>query len=226
MVSSYVSQQVQPSVHRRSIFVLPSIALPTVDDKVMGKRGIKVKALYIWSIISGIMSIGSFFLSAWERFPQWKNYLLVAGGFFAGLTVGILSLVLTTGINTLTSDARVGGFVLIIILIIGSFILMSFFTIKFSNHFLPILLILIFYVVFTPIVLNIYASSIREHNPLEYLTLASEYEKKNDIDNSIRCLLMYCESLALYEEDEKKQINDKITELKKMRISNYLKNNK
>ena len=74
----------------------------------------------IWSLLTGIASLISLFLSAGERFAAWRKYSLPAATALGGFAIGRISPSLSSGMDHLFADPKTSGFILLIFMILAA----------------------------------------------------------------------------------------------------------
>lgn len=79
----------------------------------------------IWSLLTGIASLISLFLSAGERFANWRKYTLPVAATLGGFAIGRISPSLSSGMDQLFGDPKVAGFILLFFMIIAAMILVA-----------------------------------------------------------------------------------------------------
>lgn len=80
----------------------------------------------IWSLLTGIASLISLFLSAGERFASWRKYSLPVATALGGFAIGRISLTLSSGMDHLFADPKAAGFILLIFMIIAALTLVAY----------------------------------------------------------------------------------------------------
>jgi hypothetical protein len=81
----------------------------------------------IWSLVTGIASIISLFLSAGETFASWRKYTVPVAATLGGFALGRISPFISSGMGQLFMDPRSAGFLFLIFLIVASLALVSYF---------------------------------------------------------------------------------------------------
>jgi hypothetical protein len=74
----------------------------------------------LWSLLTGIASIISLFLSAGERFASWRKYTLPGAAAFGGFAIGRISPALSSGIDQIAANPIAIGFVIVFFLIVSA----------------------------------------------------------------------------------------------------------
>lgn len=74
----------------------------------------------LWSLLTGIASIISLFLSAGERFASWRKYTVSGAAAFGGFAIGRISTALSSGIDQISANPIAIGFVIVFFLIVSA----------------------------------------------------------------------------------------------------------
>ncbi len=80
----------------------------------------------IWSLLTGMASFVSLFLSVGERFARWRKYSLPVAAGLGGFAVGRISPSLLSGMDHLFSDPKATGFILLVFMIFAALILVAY----------------------------------------------------------------------------------------------------
>ena len=139
----------------------------------------------LWSFFIGIVSIASFMLAMWDRFPALKKYLLPVGYVLLGVVLGRVSFIGGEATMTIIRDSQVAGsliiFLSLLLLLLFCFHLMA----KKGNEILGYMLIVIVLSSVAPSLLSTYSKINEKIPPKDYLSLAVAYEKSNDYDGAL-----------------------------------------
>lgn len=177
-----------------------------------------MQAIDIWSFITGVIGILSFLLAAWDKFPKWKNYLQMGGGFILGFALGRISPVLSPASGSIFGAPQTATSFFVLFLIIAFGVVCFIFMVKKDQTLLAyFMLLMIFFNI--PTVLKSFPGSSKMSSS-DLLILASTYEQKQNIDKALEYLERYLETTN--DKNEIEQIKNKITSLKTNRISNIL----
>lgn len=84
----------------------------------------------MWSLITGLASIVSLFLSAAEKFASWRKYTVPVAASLGGFAIGRISPSLSSGMDQLFGDPRAAGFILLLFLIFAALALVSIFLMR------------------------------------------------------------------------------------------------
>ena len=170
----------------------------------------------LWSFFIGIISIASFMLSMWDRFPSLKKYLLPIGYVLFGVVLGRVSFIGGEATMLIIRDSQAAGsmiiFLSLLFLSLFCFHLMA----KKGNEIMGYMLIVIVLSSIAPSLLSTY-SKINEKIPSrDYLSLSAVYEKGNDYEVAIKYLARYGDSVS--DSQVKKQIESKIAQLRQKQL--------
>jgi len=80
----------------------------------------------IWSLLTGIASLISLFLSAGDRFASWRKYTLPVAMALGGFAIGRISPSLSSGMGHLFADPKAAGFILLIFIILAALALVAY----------------------------------------------------------------------------------------------------
>lgn len=140
-----------------------------------------MNSIDLWTLITGVASIASLFLGAWEKFPHFKRFLSPIGYILLGFTIGRI-----TGVSKLvTFNVSTNGNSIIIISILLFISFCFYMFIRKNEHdtaFLFLFLVFMFGIIFVPMLLTISAEN--EIPPNDYFKLSSTYEKNGDYDTA------------------------------------------
>ena len=89
-----------------------------------------MQVLDIWSLITGIASLMSLFLAAGERFANWRKYILPFAAALGGFALGRISPAVSSGMNQLSGNPELTGFIILSSTVIVAITLMSYFLIR------------------------------------------------------------------------------------------------
>lgn len=84
----------------------------------------------IWSLVTGLASIISLFLSMGDRFASWRKYTVPAAATLGGFAIGRISPSLSSGMDQLFGDPRAAGFILLLFLILATLTLVAYFLMR------------------------------------------------------------------------------------------------
>lgn len=170
----------------------------------------------LWSFFIGIISIASFMLAMWDRFPSLKKYLLPVGYVLLGVVLGRVSFIGGETAMMIIRDSQAAGslviFLSLLLLSLFCFHLMA----KKGNEMMGYIIIVIVLSSIAPSLLSTY-SKINEKIPAkDYLSLSSVYEKSNDYEGAIKYLTRYADTVS--DSQVKKQVESKITQLRQKQL--------
>jgi hypothetical protein len=183
----------------------------------------------IWTIATGLASIISLIIVLSDRFPEWKRYLIPAGCFLGGFTMGRIF----TGIMPITKewqDQRIVGFIIIIVILLGFYLYILKLLSKMGDEFSQFMMFfvilggLIIFSLGIPALFNNYMTHFESIPKADYLLLADIKEKSKDNESAIKYLKKY-EGLTS-DEEIKNTIEKKIHILKDKLITIEEKNKK
>ena len=87
----------------------------------------------IWSLITGIASLISLFLSAGERFASWRKYSIPVATALGGFAIGRISPSLSSGMDHLLADPKAAGFILLILMIFAALTLVAYLMMRYGQ---------------------------------------------------------------------------------------------
>jgi len=97
----------------------------------------------IWSLLTGIASVISFFLTVGDRFASWRKYTVPAAAAFGGFAIGRISPSLSSGMDQLFGDPKAAGFILLLFMIIAAVTLAAFLLMRHGQTWLAYLVFMI-----------------------------------------------------------------------------------
>jgi hypothetical protein len=170
----------------------------------------------LWSFLIGVVSIASFLLAMWDRFPALKKYLLPLGYVLLGVTLGRVSFVGSEATLTIIRDSQVAGsliiFLSLLLLSLFCFHLMA----KKGNEMMGYVIIVVILSSIAPSLLSTFSKINEKIPPKDYLSLAVVYEKSSDYDSAIKYLNRYADTVS--DTQVKKQLENKIAQLKQRQL--------
>lgn len=170
----------------------------------------------LWSFFIGIISIASFMLSMWDRFPALKKYLLPVGYVLLGVVLGRVSFIGGEATMLIIRDSQVAGsliiFLSLLLLSLFCFHLMA----KKGNEMMGYVIIVIVLSSIAPSLLSTYSKINEKIPPKDYLSLSAIYEKSNDYEGAIKYLTRYSDSAS--DSQVKKQVESKIAQLRQKQL--------
>lgn len=146
----------------------------------------------IFTVITGIASLISLFISLEDKFPNWKKYTNPASWFLGGICIGRITYVIPVPENLqLYFDSYSLGILFIIFLII--LFISSFAYLFYRKNDLSTAYLIIFFglSLLLPRVLEVYSDISFTIPPEDYLIIVNEKEKRNEINDAIRYLEIY-----------------------------------
>ncbi|MDP2940058.1 MAG: hypothetical protein Q8O13_08275 [Candidatus Omnitrophota bacterium] len=170
----------------------------------------------LWSFFIGIVSIASFMLAMWDRFPALKKYLLPLGYILLGVTLSRVSFVGREATLTIIKDSQVAAsliiFLSLLLLSLFCFHLMA----KKGNEMMGYVIIVIILSSIAPSLLSTFSKINEKIPPKDYLSLAVVCEKNNDYDSAVKYLNRYLDVVS--DTEMKKQLESKIAQLKQRQL--------
>ena len=170
----------------------------------------------LWSFLIGIVSIASFILAMWDRFPALKKYLLPVGYVLLGVALGRTSFIFGEATRMIIQDSRVASQLMIFF----SFLLVAIFCfhlmVRKGNEMMGYLILMLALSSWAPSMLSTF-SKISEKIPAkDYLSLSAAYEKNNDYEGAIKYLSRYSDEIS--DSQVKKQAESKIAQLRQKQL--------
>lgn len=170
----------------------------------------------LWSFFIGIISIASFMLAMWDRFPALKKYLLPLGYVLLGVVLGRVSFIGGEATMMIIKDSQTAGsliiFLSLLLLSLFCFHLMA----KKGNEMMGYVIIVLILSSIAPSLLSTYSRINEKMPPKDYLSLAVVYEKSNDYDGAIKYLTRYGDTVS--DTQIKKQLESKIAQLRQRQL--------
>jgi hypothetical protein len=170
----------------------------------------------LWSFITGVVSIASFMLAMWDKFPVLKKYLLPLGYVLLGITLGRVSFISSEATVAIIRDSQVAGSLIIIISLLFLCLFCFHSLMKKGNEMMAYIIIVLVLSTIAPSLLTSFSKMNEKMSPKDYLSLASVYEKSNDYDGAVKYLNRYLDMAS--DAQLKEQIKNKILQLKQKQL--------
>jgi hypothetical protein len=167
--------------------------------------------LDVWTIVTGAASIISLLIAMSDKLPEWRKYIVPTGFILAGFSVGRISIGALPGAKESLQDPRLIGFLMLLMVV---FVMLYMFLremVKRNQDFYAYFVVFMVLIIVVPQLMDKYFVAFPSIPAEDYLQLASQKEKTNDITGAIRYLEKYI--LSVQDEGVKKQIQAKIGQL-------------
>ena len=173
----------------------------------------------LWSFITGIAGIGSLLLALWDKFPNFKKFLLPIGYILIGFTFGRVSFLGEKVFLPVLSDSQAGGSLIVMFLLfLFAFFCFHYFMRKNETGYAYISIMMILSLI-APSLLQTFSKVSDKMNPSDYLKLSSIYEEKKEFDSAIKYLEKYSDTVK--DLKLKEEIKNKISGLQKIQLESF-----
>lgn len=173
----------------------------------------------LWSLITGIAGIGSLLLALWDKFPNFKKFLLPIGCILIGFTFGRVSFLGEKVVLQILSDSQTSGSLIVMLLLfLFAFSCFHYFMRKNETGYAYISIMMILSLI-APSLLLTFSKVSDKINPSDYLKLSSIYEEKREFDTAIKYLEKYSDSAK--DLKLKEEIKNKILGLQKSQLESF-----
>lgn len=146
----------------------------------------------IFTIVTGIASLISFFMALGDKFPNWKKYINPASWLLGGICIGRITYMIPITDNLQSYfDSYSFGILLIIFLMISALSLFVYLFHRKNDLYTAYLILVLGCTIWIPTVLRTYSEVSVNIPPEDYLIIVNEKEKRNEINDAIRYLEIY-----------------------------------
>jgi apolipoprotein N-acyltransferase len=142
----------------------------------------------IWSLLTGIASLISLFVSVGERFAAWRKYTLPTATAFGGFAVGRISPALSSGFDHLLEDPKVTGFILILFMAFAALVLVACLLMRRRQEWYAFLLLLLGFSPLIYVVMPMYSKILDGVPPGDLIKLAQLKTTSGEYEQAIRYL--------------------------------------
>jgi hypothetical protein len=149
---------------------------------------IKMNVPDIWSVITGLASLLSLFISLGDKFSNWRKYLIPAGFALGGFAVGRLSQQIARGIDQIIADPFAAGYLFILLVLIAVITFIAVFLIR---HGQVMFAYTVFFIGLTMVpnqIMPLYTKALREIPVDDYIKLSAWKVQANEYSDAIKYL--------------------------------------
>ncbi|WPF89522.1 hypothetical protein WEU38_04415 [Cyanobacterium aponinum AL20118] len=173
----------------------------------------------IFTIVTGIASLISFFMTLGDKFPNWKKYINPASWLLGGICIGRITYTIPITSNLQSYFDSYSFSVLLIVFFMILALSLSAYVFHRKNDLYRAFLILgLGCTLWIPTVLRTYSEVSVNIPPEDYLIIVNEKERRNEINDAIRYLEIYKNKAN--NNDVIENINLRIEKLNKKMILN------
>ena len=164
-----------------------------------------------WTILTGLASIVSLLIAIYDKFPDWKKYILSLGWFLAGFSLGRFFTGIIPERSKILIDPILVGFLLIILLLLILVLIFFNVLIKRGETGWAYIFVMVFIMIAGPMFIDRYLEYFSFVPKGDYLLLANFKEQNNDFTSAIKYLEKYKKYIS--DDQMKDKVNKRIESL-------------
>lgn len=181
-----------------------------------------MKFIDLWSIISGVASVISLFISLGSKLENWKKYTLPLSYLLGGFALGRISYVVPQGAEQLFTDSYSAGLVVLILAVLIILAGFAFIFVRKNESQWAYIILMLGSLIFAPQVIRLYTESYTTTPPNDYLILVNEKERTGNFEEAIQYLEKYKNKTSNL---EIKELTDKRINTLKEKLAGKISNN-